>query len=98
MALRLSDVRNAARDLGLREVYQNEQSRVVSFAWPRSQGDRGRINVYWTTGTVATCITHPRQGPTQLFRRNVSLGGLRELMRQPRIHTGDGYHKKRTGS
>ena len=93
MPLALEDVRLAAREAGLQELYHNAASAVVSF----SGAGLNRINVYWTTGTVATCIVHPRQGPTQLFRRNMSLPGLRELMREPRTHTGAGYHRKRSG-
>ena len=51
-----------------------------------------RINVYWTTGTVGTCLDHPRQGKTQLFRRNVDLSSLRAIFQNPRTHTGSGYH------
>ena len=97
MALALEDVRRVARAAGLRETYFNQASRIVSFA-PEVQGADvvlTRINVYWTTGTVATCVDHPRQGPTQLFRRNVSLVLLRQLMLDPRLHTGVGYHHRR---
>ena len=91
MPLDLGAVRQAARECGLREIYENAASRVVSFAG----GALGRINVYYTTNTVATCIDHPRQGRTQLFRRGVSRDLLKQLMREPRTHTGDGYHRKR---
>jgi len=56
------------------------------------QGD-ARINVYFTTGTVGTCLDHPRQGKTQLFRRNVTLTILREIFRDPRVHTDRGYQR-----
>jgi len=63
---------------------------VISFR----KGDSSpiRINVYWTTGTVGTCLDHPRQGKTQLFRRNVDLSTLREIFKNPRVHTGAGYY------
>jgi len=63
---------------------------VISFR----KGDSSpiRINVYWTTGTVGTCLDHPRQGKTQLFRRNVDLSTLREIFKSPRVHTGAGYY------
>jgi hypothetical protein len=51
------------------------------------------INVYWTTGTVGTCLIHLRQGKTQLFRRNADIAVLREIFRNPRVHTGSGYHR-----
>jgi hypothetical protein len=89
----LADVRVEARQAGLGEIYHNPQSAVVSFS--STQSGFKRLNVYYTTGTVGTCITHPSQGSTQLFRRNVALDLLKQLMRQPRVHTGAGYHRKR---
>ena len=82
-------MRGAARAERFVEIYHNPESLVVSFK--RSQN---RINVYWTTGTVGTCIEHPRQGRTQLFRRNVDMTTLRQIFREPRIHTGAGYHRR----
>lgn len=58
-----------------------------------SDGDT-RINVYLTKMTVATCLNHPKKGPTQLFRKNVSLSMLNEIFDYPRKHTGKGYYKK----
>jgi len=96
MALPVDDVRRFATAAGLEEIYYNEQSRVISFAPAEvdTAVDLSRINVYYTTGTVGTCINHPRQGRTQLFRRNVPLETLPELFRDPRIHTGTGYHRR----
>jgi hypothetical protein len=96
MALDIEEVRRMASAAGLEETYYNEQSRVVSFA-PTDvdqEAELSRINVYYTTGTVGTCIHHPRQGRTQLFRRNVSLTMLPQIFRDPRIHTGTGYHRR----
>lgn len=53
-----------------------------------------RINVYLTKMTVATCLTHPKKGPTQLFRKNVTENQLDEIFAYPRKHTGKGYYKK----
>ena len=95
MALSLDAVRKVAKNCFLREIYYNEKSMVVSFT--SSLGDPGdflRVNVYWSTGTVGTCLSHPTQGPRQLFRRGVDLGLLRTLMLYPRTHTGTGYHKR----
>jgi hypothetical protein len=92
MSLDLSEVRRAAREERLGEVYHNEQSRVVSFVFAGEEAVR--VNVYWTTGTVGTCLDHPRQGKTQLFRRNVSMQQLRQIFGHPRVHTGAGYHRR----
>jgi len=55
-----------------------------------------RINVYYSTGTVGTSLDHPRQGKTQLFRRNVDLAALREILRDPRVHTDKGYQRRQS--
>jgi hypothetical protein len=90
----LGGVRAEARQAGLREIYYYPQSAVVSVSSPQSGFNR--LNVYYTTGTVGTCIEHPsRATGTQLFRKNVGLDLLKQLMRQPRTHTGVGYHRKR---
>jgi hypothetical protein len=86
--LELDSVRHIAQSEGHEEIYFNDTSKVVSFA-----RNGIRINVYWTTGTVGTCLTHPRQGKTQLFRRKADLTLLREIFRDPRVHTGSGYHR-----
>lgn len=51
------------------------------------------MNVYYTTGTVGTCIDHPSQGKTQLFRRDQTLEDLDRIFADPRVHTGAGYHR-----
>jgi hypothetical protein len=88
MAFTLEEVKILAWEEDLVEIYFNYNSRVVSF----SSGQGARINVYWTTGTVGTCIDHPVKGKTQLFRKNCDEQELRELMRDPRLHTGKGYY------
>jgi chorismate mutase len=75
---------------GLEEVYWNQTSKVISFvndAW------ECRINVYYTTGTVGTCLDHPTGGKTQLFRRDVDYELLKEIFENPRAHTGTGYYR-----
>ena len=60
----------------------------LTLRWPRS------INIYYTTRTVGTCLEHPRQGRTQLFRRGVSDALLKEILRDPRVHTPKGYQRR----
>ena len=90
----LGDIRLAARQSGLQEIDFNVESRLISFSSNRSGElvEYPRINVYYSTRTVGTCIDHPQRGKTQLFRRNVDLELLRRLMRAPRLHTGRGYY------
>ena len=89
--LTLQNARAIAGAEGLQEISHNRSSGVVSF---RLRGSPARINVYYSTGTVGTCLGHPRQGKRQLFRRGCSTEGLRAIMRNPRLHTGRGYHRR----
>jgi len=54
-----------------------------------------KVNVYYSRMTVATCITHPTKGRTQLFRKKVSMKQLERIFNNPRMHTDKGYYKKR---
>ncbi len=86
----LRTARDCAVDYGWKEIYFNAESAVVSFAL---NSQRIRMNVYFTTRTVATCLDHPFHGKTQLFRRAVSDEELEALFRNPRSHTGKGFYK-----
>lgn len=68
----------------------NEKARLVLFV-------RGcnRINVYYTTSTVATVFTQPGRGLAQLFCVKVDVNMLSQLFHNPRIHTGHGYYDAR---
>ena len=87
-------VRQLAVSEGFKEAYFNERSKVISFTKPGEKIHCVKINVYYTTGTVGTCVDHPVQGRTQLFRRNVDLEQLRMIFRNPHVHTGKGYHRR----
>jgi hypothetical protein len=87
----IDGVRALAACHGYEEVQFNETSRVIAFA--KSDPNKTRVNVYYTTGTVATCLHHPYSGKTQLFRREQTLESLGELFANPRQHTGSGYYK-----
>jgi len=92
MQLPLALVRETAEQNGYREVEHNNKSRLLSFREGKSGSTR--INVYYTTGTVGTCLNHPRRGKTQLFRRNVNIDALDSIFANPRIHTGEGYYHR----
>lgn len=53
-----------------------------------------RLNFWLSTGTVGSYLEHPRQGKTQLFRRNVDMSEAPEIFENPRKHTGRGYHTR----
>lgn len=90
--LELSKIRSIAAQIGtVEETYLNTKSRVVSF---HNYTVDCRINVYYTTGTVGTCLYHPVCGKTQLFRRGVTYELLADIFRHPRVHTGTGYFRK----
>ena len=70
-------------------VHPNDRGRMCSY---ESREDSVKIHVYLRTGTVATCLEHPRSGKTQLFRRNNTLSDIKDIFENPRIHTGRGYY------
>ncbi|KAL7551160.1 hypothetical protein ACHAWF_018294 [Thalassiosira exigua] len=84
-------IRGLASAFELKEIMHNETSRVISF---KTDADE-RINIYYTTRTVGTALDHPSQGKTQLFRKYCSEEQLKDIMQNPRVHTGRGYHRKR---
>ena len=90
--LDLDSVRQVANRHGFSEVQFNEVSRVIAF---EKESPRCRVNVYYTTGTVATCLDHPRSGKTQLFRRGQTLDDLDVIFGNPRQHTGVGYFRSK---
>ena len=60
--------------------------------WMR--GDKFMLHVWCTTGTVGSYLDHPSQGKQQLYRRNVDESMLRQILNNPRVHTGQGYHER----
>lgn len=75
---------------GFKEIALQEKDKLISF-----QKDGIRMNIYYTTMTVGTCLAHPKhEHPTQLFRRNVTSSELEAIFINPRTHTGKGYIKK----
>ena len=96
MVLSLRGVRNLALNNNYEEIDFNENSCVVSFRRGSAQSST-RINVYYSTGTVGSCLHHPKRGKTQLFRRNISsLALLEKIFENPRAHTGEGYYTRKS--
>ena len=95
-ALSLDEVQRLARKVNCKLISVSQKSRVVSFLKQGECSKHGniRINIYWTSGTVGICLDHPRQGRTQLFRRNVDMETLRKIFKNPSAHTGAGYYQK----
>jgi len=93
MYLDPDNVRQIAANWGYHEVPVNQES-TISFRNDEKCGGV-RINVFFTTGTVATLLDHPIRGKNHLFRRQVNYQGLHEVFSNPRVHTGTGYHNRR---
>lgn len=54
-----------------------------------------RLNFWPTSGTVGSYLFHPKsRKKTQLFRREVKKTQVEIIFRDPRVHTGAGYHRK----
>lgn len=86
---RVERIRSLATEKGWTEIDYQERNKMISF-----RKDGTRLNVYYTTMTVGTCLNHPKKGKTQLFRKNVSEELLTKIMDNPRVHTQQGYQKK----
>lgn len=81
-----------AMENGWPQVELNDHAHIVSF-----MKNGVRINVYYDrmpNMVVGTCMFHPMKGMTQLFRRNINFPLLREIFKNPRVHTHLGYYRK----
>ena len=84
VSITISSIRSLASQAGFEEIELNKTSRVISFY---NRDMQCRVNGYYTTGTVATCLIHPISIKTQLFRRNVTLAELSDLFVNPRTQS-----------
>lgn len=87
----LKNVRYMAFEHGWRELWHKPEEKRVRF----KKGPDTYIDVWYTKMTVGTILSHPKQGRTQLFRKNVSDQALMNIFRNPRSHTGEGYYQQR---
>lgn len=85
----INKIRKVAKEMGWDEICVQESTKMISF----KKKDQ-RVNVYYSTMTVATCLKHPKKGKTQLFRRYVDMDTLKKIFENPRIHTDTGYYNK----
>ena len=89
-----------ARDLahkhGWDEIADHWNNRLLIFErYERNGENRMQLSVWYTTLTVGSCLDHPYQGKTQLFRRSVDWDWeLEELFINPRYHSGHGYQRR----
>lgn len=52
------------------------------------------LDCWPTTGVMGSYLTHPRQGKTQLFRKQCDDEMTLHIFHDPRAHTGKGYHQR----
>ena len=90
MALNLDKVQQLATKYEYVMIDHIKSQRMVSFYG--FMNVCCRINVFLSTGTVATCLDHPVKGKTQLFRRKVTMKQMEMIFQKPRVHTGKGYY------
>lgn len=83
------EIKQVAKKHGWDFLCYQENNYMLSFTKPGM-----RINVWPSRMTVATCLDHPKQGKTQLFRRHVNLKLLERIFEYPRVHTMKGYQTK----
>lgn len=55
--------------------------------------DDVKLDWYFTTATMKTSLDHPKQGKTQMFRKNVDPSLYRKILEDPRTHTKKGYQR-----
>jgi hypothetical protein len=67
---------------------------AVEFFERKVQDKIVKLDWYFTTATIKTSLDHPKQGKTQLFAKPVSPGQYKEILRNPRTHTGKRYQKR----
>ena len=86
----IQEIRRIASGEKWIEIDHQEKIKMLSFS-----NAIDRINVYYSRMTVATCIRHPKQGDTQLFRKHCTFDELQEIFKNPRVHSGKGYQRIR---
>lgn len=93
-----SQARKYANKFGWKEIAHKEANKLISFQKDLEPKKPSRINIYYTTKTVGTCLHHPYKGKTQLFRKNVDVKQLVKIFKNPRCHTDKGYYQKKDTS
>lgn len=86
----IEKIREIAAEGEWPEIDHQENICMLSF-----KKNETRVNVYYSTMTVATALKHPKKGKTQLYRRNVNGAELRKILDNPRVHLNKGYREKK---
>ena len=72
-----------------------EASKVEFFEVDVGEGVIVKMDFYYTSATVKTSMLHPKQGHTQLFGKRVTPDVYRQILEDPRAHTGVRYQRKK---
>ncbi len=73
-------------------LHDQEHMKIRFIAY--KMGHETIIDVWYTKMTVGTTIDHPTKGRNTLFRKNVSIGLLNLIFKNPRLHTRKGYRTR----
>jgi hypothetical protein len=87
--MEITELEDLAKEFDWQYLTFQENIGMLSFI-----KDDMRINIYTTKMTVATCLNHPKQGKTQMFRKNVTPDEMKKIFKNPRHHINKGYRKK----
>ncbi|KAJ1418342.1 hypothetical protein B484DRAFT_301242, partial [Ochromonadaceae sp. CCMP2298] len=82
-----SELDHLARQHNWAKEQGDPKTQMISF-----RRDDCRLNFWLSTGTVGSYLDHPKQGKTQLFRREVNMKDSSDIFLNPRKHTSIGYH------
>lgn len=89
-------IRRVAKKAGWRETKATNGGIMITFVLPGEPGTKWpKIEIWPSTGTVATMIDHPKKGKTKLYRRGLGQAQLEAVFKNPRLHTGKGYYTKK---
>lgn len=83
---KISTVNKFAKKYGWEKV-KDGGIKKLSFIRDSKINGRMRLEVFYTTGTVKTTLTHPKRGKSQAWRYDVSEDVLELLFKNPRHHT-----------
>lgn len=90
--------RKYAYDLGYR-LYLNNNQYVIFLEKDCKNTGWIKIGIYYSPKrlgmyTVSTYIDHPKMGPGQLYRRELRESEVKQILKNPRVHTGKGYYER----
>lgn len=88
---RILQIRKLAKIHDWREVEHKEEQFMIRF----KKGYDAIVDVWYSKMTIGTIVTHPTKGRGQLFRRHADMEMLAEILKNPRVHTSEGYYRRR---